>query len=91
MNKAVNIVIYLLLIIILVISVCMVLPVYKKYRSAQQEVAEQNRILNSRRAEYIALREEIHSLEHESSAVEKVAREKFHYSREGEIVYLYTE
>ena len=89
-NKVVSIAIYVLLTVILVFSGSLVLPVYKKYR-ATQEVAELNELLSRRRSECLALREEIHNLEHKSSAIERVAREKFHYSREGEIVYLYSE
>ncbi|MBR2434545.1 MAG: septum formation initiator family protein [Lentisphaeria bacterium] len=90
-NKVVSIAIYVLLTVILVFSGSLVLPVYKKYRATQQEVAELNELLSRRRSECLALREEIHNLEHKSSAIERVAREKFHYSREGEIVYLYSE
>lgn len=90
-NKVLSVAIYVLLGVILVFSAYLVVPVYKKYRMTQEEVADLNRLLDSRRKECHALRREVHDLEHNSSAIERVAREKFRYSREGEIVYIYTE
>lgn len=90
-NKILSVAIYVLLGVILVFSAYLVVPVYKKYRTTQAEVAELNQQLERRRTECLTLREEIHDLEHNSSAIERVAREKFRYSREGEIVYIYTE
>jgi cell division protein FtsL len=90
-NKILSVAIYVLLGVILVFSAYLVVPVYKKYRTTQEEVAELNRLLDRRRTECHTLRRDIHDLEHNSSAIERVAREKFRYSREGEIVYIYTE
>ena len=91
MEKVLSVALYVLLIVIFVFSASLVVPVYRRYCRAQQEVAELDRALKNRKSECMALREEVHDLEHRSSAVEKVAREKFHYSRESEVVYLYTE
>lgn len=91
MNKILSAGLYLLLIMVFVFSICLVVPVYRQYRKVQQEVAELNKELDRCQAESLALREEVHALEHQSAAIERVAREKFRYSREGEIVYLYTE
>lgn len=91
MNSLLRKALYLLLIMVFIFSLFLVVPVYRQYRKAQQEVAELNKELDRCRAESLALHEEIHDLEHHSGAIERVAREKFRYSREGEIVYLYTE
>ena len=91
MGKALSVALYVLLIVIFIFSASLVIPVYRQYRAAQKEVQELTAGLENRKTEYLALREEVHDLEHKSSAIEKVAREKFHYSRESEIVYLYTE
>ncbi len=91
MEKVLSAALYVLLIVIFIFSASLVVPVYRRYCRAQQEVAELDRVLANRKKECMALRDEIHDLEHKSSAVEKVAREKFHYSRESEVVYLYTE
>ena len=91
MEKALSVALYAMLIVIFLFSIGLVIPVYKRYRQAQQEVADLDRALMRRKSEYLVLREEVHDLEHKSSAVEKVAREKFRYSRESEVVYLYTE
>ena len=91
MNKILSAGLYLMLILVFIFSLVLVVPVYRQYRKAQQEVAELNKELDRCRAQSLALREEVHALEHQSAAIERVAREKFRYSREGEIVYLYTE
>lgn len=91
MEKALSVALYAMLIVIFLFSIGLVIPVYKRYRQAQQEVADLDRALTRRKSEYLVLRDEVHDLEHKSSAVEKVAREKFRYSRESEVVYLYTE
>ncbi|MBO4490851.1 MAG: septum formation initiator family protein [Lentisphaeria bacterium] len=91
MEKALSVALYAMLIVIFLFSIGLVIPVYKRYRQAQQEVADLDRALMRRKSEYLVLRDEVHDLEHKSSAVEKVAREKFRYSRESEVVYLYTE
>lgn len=91
MEKVLSMALYVLLIVIFIFSAGLVVPVYRRYCRAQQEVAELERALKNRKDECVLLREEVHDLEHRSSAVERVAREKFHYSREGEVVYLYTE
>ena len=91
MEKVLSAALYVLLIVIFIFSAGLVVPVYRRYCRARQEVAELDRTLKTRKDECVLLRTEIHDLEHKSSAVEKVAREKFHYSRESEVVYLYTE
>lgn len=91
MEKVLSAALYVLLIVIFIFSASLVVPVYRRYCRAQQEVAELDRALANRREECMAIRDEVHDLEHKSSAVERVAREKFHYSRESEVVYLYTE
>ena len=90
MEKALSVALYAMLIVIFLFSIGLVIPVYKRYCQAQQEVADLDRTLAHRKSECLVLREEVHDLEHKSSAVEKVAREKFRYSRESEVVYLYT-
>ena len=91
MEKVLSAALYVLLIVIFVFSASLVVPVYRRYCRAQQEVAELDRALENRKNECLEIRKEVHDLEHRSSAVERVAREKFHYSRESEVVYLYTE
>jgi len=43
------------------------------------------------RGEYLTLQQEVHDLQHNASAVEKVAREKYHLCRDGEVIYIYSE
>ena len=40
---------------------------------------------------YKQTKQEVHDLQHNASAVEKVAREKYHLCRDGEVIYIYSE
>ena len=35
--------------------------------------------------------QEVHDLQHNASAIEKVAREQYHLCRDGEVIYIYSE
>ena len=43
------------------------------------------------KSEYLTLQQEVHDLQHNASAVEKVAREQYHLCRDGEVIYIYSE
>ena len=84
-------VIYILLALVLVVSGILVLPAYRKYKQTKQEVFSLQADLDRVRAEHLTLQQEIHDLQHKASAVEKVAREKYHLCRDGEVIYIYSE
>ena len=91
MGKLLTGFIYLLLGLVLIISGILVLPAYQKYKRSKQEVVSLRADLDRKKAEYLTLQQEVHDLQHNASAVEKVAREQYHLSREGEVIYIYSE
>ena len=91
MGKLLTGLIYLLLGLVLIISGILVLPAYRKYRQTEQEVETLQADLDRVKSEYLTLQQEVHDLQHNASAVEKVAREQYHLCREGEVIYIYSE
>lgn len=74
---------------IVVGAFAMLVPVYQKMREAEQTVEAKTEAHEILRGEIMSLKQEIHDLEHNSAATERVAREKYNYCREGETIYIY--
>ena len=91
MGKVLTAVIYVLLVLVLIVSGILVLPAYRKYKQTKQEVVILQDDLDRVKREYLTLQQEVHDLQHNASAIEKVAREQYHLSREGEVIYIYSE
>ena len=91
MGKVLTSLVYLLLALVLIISGHLVLPAYRKYRQTEQEVETLQADLDRVKAEYLTIQQEVHDLQHNASAVEKVAREQYHLCRDGEVIYIYSE
>ena len=91
MGKLLTGFIYLLLVLVLIISGILVLPAYRKYKSTEQDVETLRADLDRVKSEYLTIQQEVHDLQHNASAVEKVAREQYHLCRDGEVIYIYSE
>ena len=91
MGKLLTGLIYLLLALVLIISGILVLPAYRKYRQTEQDVETLQADLDRVKAEYLTIQQEVHDLQHNASAIEKVAREQYHLCRDGEVIYIYSE
>ena len=91
MGKVLSGIVYFFLFLMLVVSGILVVPAYRKYRQTEQEVETLQADLDRVKAEYLTLQQEVHDLQHNASAIEKVAREQYHLSREGEVIYIYSE
>jgi cell division protein FtsL len=91
MGKLLTGVIYILLVLVLIVSGILVLPAYRKYKRTEQDVFMLQADLDRVKTEYLTLQQEVHDLQHNASAIEKVAREQYHLSREGEVIYIYSE
>ena len=91
MGKVLTAVIYVLLVLVLIVSGILVLPAYQKFKHTKQDVANLRADLDRVKGEYLTLQQEVHDLQHNASAVEKVAREKYHLCRDGEVIYIYSE
>ena len=91
MGKVLQSFIYLLLALVLIVSIILVVPAHRKFVRTKQEVFSLRADLDHKKAEYLTLQQEVHDLQHNASAIEKVAREQYHLSREGEVIYIYSE
>ena len=81
--------VYVVLFIFFLLTLFLFLPAYRNYNKIKNELAELNRELNMKQEKCLRLKQEVHDLEHNPAAIEKVAREKFELSKEGEIILKY--
>ena len=80
---------YVILAVILVGAIILILPVYRKYVTMQNQVTRLEREDRELREEHQKMLKEVHDLESESLAVERIAREKYKLCRENEQVLIY--
>ena len=80
---------YVILGVVLIGAVILILPVYRKYVTMQNKVSRLEQEDRELRMEYQTLLKEVHDLETESLAVEKIAREKYKLCRENEQILIY--
>ena len=90
MEKVLKAVIYLLVALVLVVAGFLVLPAYRKYQRTKQEVVDLQAELDRENDEYLRRQKEVHDLQHNAFAIEKVAREQYHLCRDGETIYIYS-
>lgn len=75
-QKAVSVLLFMLLLLIFGFSLTLVWPAYNRYNNLRNDLAELNRELQMKINESVILNREVHDLEHKPAAAEKVAREK---------------
>ena len=80
---------YVILAVVLVGAVILILPVYWKYVTMQDENTRMEQEYRALREEQQRMLKEVHDLESESLAVEKIAREKYKLCRENEQILIY--
>ena len=80
---------YVILGVVLIGAVILILPVYRTYVTMQNKVSRLEQEDRELRLEYQTLLKEVHDLETESLAVEKIAREKYKLCRENEQILIY--
>lgn len=71
----------------LVASAVMVFPAYHNNKNLTRENLETRRKLIEKQREYMQLRQTLSNINSRTEEVEKIAREKFNFCREGETVY----
>ena len=76
-QKAVSVLLFMLLLLIFGFSLTLVWPAYNRYNNLRNDLAELNRELQMKINESVILNREVHDLEHKPAAAEKVAREKY--------------
>ena len=80
---------YVILAVVLVGAVILILPVYWKYVTMQDENSRMEQEYRALREEQQRMLKEVHDLESESLAVEKIAREKYNLCRQNEQIPIY--
>ncbi len=80
---------YVILAAVLVGAVILILPVYWKYVTMQDENTRMEQEYRALREEQQRMLKEVHDLESESLAVEKIAREKYNLCRKNEQILIY--
>ena len=80
---------YVILAVVLVGAVILILPVYWKYVTMQDENTRMEQEYRALREEQQRMLKEVHDLETESLAVEKIAREKYNLCRKNEQILIY--
>ncbi len=79
----------ILLLLALAAGGAMLLPVYRAKQKKQAELLRLQQIVAEKKAERNARAQETEALKNSPAAVEKVAREKFRFARDGETVLEY--
>ena len=80
---------YILLFVILIFALTLFSPAMKRTHDVEKKLEERQNILEKKKAVRTALLREVHDLERDPAAVEKIARERFNMCKEGEIVIKY--
>lgn len=89
LKRVVSIFLFVLLIVIFVFALTLFSPAMKRAHEVEQKLEEQQLVLENKKAVRIALLREVHDLERDPTAAEKVARERFGMCKDGEIVIKY--
>ena len=79
----------LLVFLILLGAAILLLPVWKEFKNQENELAKLREEITSLKNERNEMLKKIADLEKSPDAVEKVAREKFHFCKDGEIIMYY--
>ncbi|MBO4632870.1 MAG: cell division protein FtsL [Lentisphaeria bacterium] len=88
-QKMLSATLYIILAVILITAVIVILPVYRKYVNMQNKVSRLEQEDRELYEEYQSMQKEVHDLEHQSLAVEKIAREKYNLCKENEQILIY--
>jgi cell division protein FtsB len=85
--KVLNIFLIVSLLLILGIGGLMLTPHYLSYQSLKADLAASEKQLAAQKQEIMQLRQEIENLRGDRREIERVAREKFGWCRDGEMIY----
>ena len=76
-------------VLLLMICVALIYPARMEYERRKEFYMHTKAIADAKRAERDALQKEVAALHSSPAAIEKVAREKFHFCKDGEIIMYY--
>ena len=89
LRKVLSVFLYILLFLIFVFALTLFSPAMKRIYEVEQKLDERKAVLEKRKAVRIALLREVHDLERNPEAIERIARERFNMCKEGEIIIRY--
>ncbi len=73
--------------VLLFAGAAVLVPAHQEYREATRDLMEVGEELARQEEQILRIRREINSLKNDYRAIERVAREKFGYCRDGEKIY----
>jgi cell division protein FtsB len=85
--RIIHYVFVVLVVALLLLSAFLIMPLYFEYRQVKLKLVDLDRSLAQQRRQSLELREEIEALRRDREAIERVARERFGFCREGEKIY----
>ena len=89
LKTVISIFLSILLFLIFVFALTLFSPAMKRTHEVEQKLEERKAVLEKRKTTRTALLREVHDLEHNQEAIEKVARERFNMCKEGELIIKY--
>ena len=89
LKKVLSVFLYIMLFLIFVFTLTLFGPAMKRTHDVEQKLSEQNALLEKRKTTRTALLREVHDLERNPEAIERVARERFNMCKDGEIIIKY--
>lgn len=84
-----NVVLGICLVLWIIVTAVLILPAWRNYRNVRAEEERQRTLLEEAKMERQQQMERKKRLENSPAEIEKVAREKFHLVKKGEIVMRY--
>ena len=91
MEKFLQMLFFALLATVAVVSVVFVLPAFHKYSTIKERRQEARAAFKRQVNECLVLRHKLSNIEKNTTEIEKMAREKFNYCKEGETIYKFKE
>lgn len=88
-NKIVILVLCLISAILIIVSFALLIPKYNKLKETEKIVQKLEQELAEKKTEISLLKEQLSGLSNDPEILEKFAREKYGYCRDGEIIYIY--
>ena len=89
LRKVLSVFLYIMLFLIFVFALTLFSPAMKRTHDVEQKLSEQKALLEKRKTARTALLREVHDLERNPEAIERVARERFNMCKDGEIIIKY--
>jgi len=87
MKRFLQMVFFALLAVMAVAAVVLVFHAFHKYNTIKNRQLEANKELKKQTNECLLLRKKLNNIENNTTEIEKIAREKFNYCKNGETVY----